>query len=160
MKQIGRLVEKANLYQRNATMLHVQPQQNKKLFNKEIGDLGETVAAAYLKRKGLTILDRNYRKKWGEIDIVARDTDRIVHFVEVKTVSYETRTDLEAAVTRRTWRPEENVHPYKVKKLSRAIESWLLQKNWQGNWVIDVLAVRLVPREKYARVKFIPNIVL
>lgn len=141
-------------------MLHVQPIENRKRHNKDTGALGEDVAAIYLKKKGFEILDRNYLKKWGEIDIVARGTDKKVHFVEVKTVSYETRVDLETAVTRRTWRPEENVHPYKIRKLSRAIESWLLERNYLGEWVIDVIAVRLLPREKYATVKYIPDIVL
>ena len=81
-----------------------------------------------------------------------------MHFIEVKTVSYETKQQLQAAVTRRTWRPEENVHQYKLIKLQRAIESWLIEKQYDGEWQIDVVAVRLVPREKYATAKFIPNV--
>jgi len=133
---------------------------NSKSTNKQIGSWGETIATNYLKRKGYTILDRNYLKKWGEIDIVARGTNGKIHFVEVKAVSYETKRHLSNAVTRRTWRPEENVHFFKLKKLNRVIESWLMEKNYTKEWQIDVIAVRLVPREKYASLKLIPNIVL
>lgn len=131
-----------------------------KYCNKETGDLGETIATNYLKNKGYTILDRNYTKKWGEIDIVARGTNGKVHFVEVKTVSYETRQHLNESVARRTWRPEENVHQYKLRKLKRAIETWVMEKNYNGELQIDVIAVRVVPREKYGRIKLFDNIIL
>ena len=130
-----------------------------KAKNKEIGKIGEDIAENYLKNKGFDILCRNYLKKWGEIDIVTRRTDKI-HFIEVKTVSYETKQDLKQAVTHGTWRPEENVHAYKLRKLSRAIESWLMENNCDLDWQIDVMAVRIVPREKYATVKYIPNVIL
>ncbi len=127
--------------------------------NKVIGNYGEEIASNYLKRKGFNILNRNYLKKWGEIDIVARGTNK-VHFVEVKTVSYETKTYLNGSVSRGTWRPEDNVHSYKLKKLSRAIESWLMEYKYEGEWQIDVLAVKVVLSEKYASVKYLPNIIL
>ncbi len=134
--------------------------KSNKAKNKEIGAFGETIASNYMRKQGFIILNRNYLKKWGEIDIVARGTDGIVHFIEVKTVSYETKQRLQEAVTRRTWRPEENVHPYKLRKLNCAIESWLMENDYNGKWLIDVIGVRIVPREKYATVKFIPNIIL
>ena len=127
--------------------------------NKKIGNYGEEIGSNYLIRKGFEIIERNYLKKWGEIDIVARRTDT-VHFVEVKAVSYETKDYLFSGVSRGTLRPEDNVHAYKIRKLSRAIESWLLENQWQGEWQIDIIAVRIVPREKYATVKYIPNIIL
>jgi putative endonuclease len=131
----------------------------KKKNNKLIGNYGEEIAAKYLSAKGFEILDRNYLKKWGEIDIVTRRTGTI-HFVEVKTVSYETKQQLTDSVSRGTWRPEDNVHAYKIKKLSRAIESWLMERRYEGEWQIDVVAVKLVTREKYATVKYLPNIII
>ena len=50
------------------------------------GASGEELAGRYLKALGYSILDRNFRAKTGEIDIVARDRDTIV-FVEVKTAA-------------------------------------------------------------------------
>ncbi len=140
-------------------MLHVQPFISKKENNKKVGNYGEEIASLYLQKNGFEILNRNYLKKWGEIDIVARRTGK-VHFVEVKTVSYETKNQLSASVSRGTWRPEDNVHAYKLKKLYRAIESWLMEYKYEGDWQIDVMAVKVVTREKYATVKYIPNVIL
>ncbi len=133
-------------------------QSDKQGKKNQTGAYGEEIAANYLKKYGFTILDLNYLKKWGEIDIVARGT-KGVRFVEVKTVSYETKQDLQAAISRGTWRPEENVHYSKIQRLNRAIESWILEHNYEGGWEIDVIAVRIVPRERYATVKYLPNIV-
>ncbi len=51
---------------------------------KQFGESGESLAVRHLKRAGYRILERNYRTKLGEIDIIAKDHDTIV-FVEVKT---------------------------------------------------------------------------
>jgi putative endonuclease len=135
-------------------------EQSKKSGKKnQIGAYGEQIAATYLNKKlGFEILETNYLKKWGEIDIVARETS-MIRFIEVKTVSYETRSALDAAVARGTWRPEENVHQAKLQRMYRAIESWLMDHEYDGEWEIDVVAVRIVPREKYATVKYLPNVV-
>ncbi|HMO77647.1 MAG TPA: YraN family protein [Candidatus Paceibacterota bacterium] len=127
--------------------------------NKIIGNYGERIAAKYLISKNFEILKLNYLKKWGEIDIVARRTGK-VHFVEVKAVSYETKQLLDSSVSRGSWRPEDNVHPHKIKKLSRAIESWIMEYKYEGEWQIDVIAIKLVLHEKYATVKYLPNIIL
>jgi putative endonuclease len=127
-----------------------------------VGGQGEKIAENYLKKKGFTILATNYLKKWGEIDLIAREmlnNKSLVHFVEVKTVSYETKADLQRAVSYGTWRPEENVHYAKIQRLNRAVESWIMESNYEGQWQIDVAAVRIVPREKYATVKYISNVV-
>ena len=138
-------------------------QTDKRGLKNEVGAYGEEIAAKYLKKLGHTILDTNYLKKWGEIDIVSRETSNnnvIIHFVEVKTVSYETKYDLEKAVSYGTWRPEENVHPLKIQKMNRAIESWLMEHQSDDDWQIDVIAVRIVPRERYATVKYLENIII
>lgn len=55
-----------------------------KKVNSDIGRYGEELAAAWLKNKGYTIIVRNYRKPFGEVDIIALDCGCLV-FVEVKT---------------------------------------------------------------------------
>lgn len=138
-------------------------QTDKKGERNKVGAYGEDIAAKYLEKQGQKVLERNYLKKWGEIDVISRETTKnksIIHFVEVKTVSYETKHDLEQAVSYGTWRPEENVHPEKIKRMYRTIESWLMEKNCDLEWQIDVIAVRIVPREKYATVKYLPNIII
>jgi len=138
-------------------------QTNKKGRKNEIGAYGEQLAVNYLKNKGFIVLEVNYLKKWGEIDIVARetigDTD-IIRFVEVKTVSYETIAALERAVTHETWQPEDNVHFKKIQRMNRTIESWLLENQCYLEWQIDIAAVRIVFADKYASVKYIPNVIL
>ena len=131
----------------------------------EIGKIGEGIACKWLISRGFIIIQQNYWKKYGEIDIVARlpgrkagETDKI-HLIEVKTVSYETRQDLRYAVSHETWRPEENVHKEKQRRLKNAIEAWLIENKYAGKWQIDILTVRLVPREKYAQVKLIENVI-
>ena len=52
--------------------------------NVELGKHGEDIAADYLKRSGYSIITRNYRRRFGEIDIVASKDSTLV-FVEVKT---------------------------------------------------------------------------
>ena len=65
-----------------------------------LGRWGEDLAAAYLQQRGMVILERNFRGKRGEVDIIARDGDDLV-FVEVKTRSSCTFGTPQEAVNRR-----------------------------------------------------------
>jgi len=119
---------------------------------KKIGALGENMACRFLMKHGFRILDKNYSKKWGEIDIVA-EKDRVFRFIEVKSiVSYETSEH----------RPEENVHYQKLKRLSRVIQTYLLDKkvSYETEWQIDVLAVFLDLKNKKAKFRFTENIII
>lgn len=59
--------------------------ENKMKFTtKQIGDFGEKYTVKYLKKNGYKLLERNYLKRYGEIDIIAENKEYIV-FVEVKT---------------------------------------------------------------------------
>lgn len=53
------------------------------MSGREIGVLGESVALGYLARKGYSLVQRNYRTRYGEIDLILRDGEALV-FVEVK----------------------------------------------------------------------------
>ena len=127
--------------------------RNKKMVqtNKQkIGEIGEDVACVFLEKHGYKIIDRNYRKKWGELDIVAKK-DGVLHFVEVKSVSRVTE-----------YEPEENVHPWKIKRLHRAIQTYLLEKNVsdETEWQLDILAVFLDLTTRKAKFRFTENIIL
>jgi putative endonuclease len=124
---------------------------------KEIGKLGEGIAALFLMKQGFTIVEQNYWRKWGELDIVAKK-DEVIHFVEVKTVSHETKGDLEQAISRETWHPEEQVHQFKLHQIHKALETWIADNNYEGDWQIDVIGVRVVPRETFSTINFIENI--
>lgn len=121
-----------------------------------VGKIGESVVARYLLTGGYSILSRNYRKKWGEIDIIAQKNN-IIHFIEVKTVSRE-NIDFVA----NDWAPEENVHPQKLKRIVRAIQSYIMEKDFSEDevWQIDVVGVLLNLDEKKARIRVTENVVI
>ena len=52
----------------------------------QLGKLGEDLACRFLVYKGFKILERNFRKPWGELDIIAKSPDKTLVFVEVKTM--------------------------------------------------------------------------
>lgn len=133
-------------------------QQAKKGQKNKVGAYGEEITCNYLKKAGFTIVEQNYLKKWGEIDVVAQKGS-VIHFVEVKTVSHETKQALDRAVSQQTFRPEENVHAHKLRRMYRAIETWLAERKYAGEWQIDVAAVRIVIAEKYATIKYISNVI-
>ena len=122
----------------------------------EVGVVGEKVAEEFLISKGHRILARNYRKPYGELDIVSV-LGGVVHFVEVKTVSHGTGS---GDAPSGSFRPEENVHPQKIKRLLRTIESYILERNVEGDWQFDVIAVYLDEETKTARVRFLENVIL
>ncbi len=142
-------------------------------YKRYIGNLGEDIACQFLVERGFIIKDRNYLKKYGEIDIVA-EKDKLLHFIEVKSVSRleKSRRSLGARHKnniqdgRSGYSPEENLHPWKLKRLARTIESYLLdkKKNVKGglnsDWQFDAIVVFLYANEKTAEVKFLQNIML
>jgi len=140
-------------------MFHMELFPTKWLKTKEVGNLGEQIAAKYYKDNGFRVLEMNYLRKWGEIDVIAEKAGK-VYFIEVKTVSYGTKLALDQAIADKIWRPEERVDDFKLKKLHRVIDTWLKDKKWIGDWQIDVAAVRIVPHETFATIKIIPNVIL
>ena len=122
-----------------------------------IGKIGENEAEKFLKRQFYRIIERNYWKKWGEIDIVA-DKDEIIHFIEVKTVSREIVPEEESD----NYSPEDNIHPWKRKRLSRVIETYLLDRRIDENrdWQVDALAVYLNGEGKVKKVDHLEDIIL
>jgi putative endonuclease len=118
-------------------------------LRKEVGRLGEEVASQFLERKGFTILERNYRKPWGEIDIIA-EKGNIVRFIEVKAVS---REKLPSDVSRETseYQPEEMAHSTKLRKVARTAELYMENKNDQREFQIDVVGVFLEMKTRQAR---------
>ncbi len=68
--------------------------------NKNTGQTGEDIAAGYLKKNGYLVIERNYRQKGGEIDIIATKGDSLI-FVEVKTRTSDTFGSPDEAVTKK-----------------------------------------------------------
>jgi len=122
----------------------------------EIGILGEDIATMFLKKHGYNVFTRNFLRKSGEIDIVARK-GRKWHFVEVKTFACN---NLVRVSRESDWfRPEENVSREKFLKLSRVIQMFLIEYKVKEDWQIDVCSVLVDENTKKAKVTYIPNII-
>ncbi|MDA8430973.1 MAG: YraN family protein [Geobacteraceae bacterium] len=102
--------------------------------NKGTGLLGEEVAANFLIARGFRILERNFRCKGGEVDIIARDPgDKSLVFIEVKA-----RRGLSYGV------PQLAVTPFKQHQISKASLTWLsLNRLHNANARFDVIAILL-----------------
>ncbi len=137
-----------------------------KNFSKEptekqkVGQIGEDYACEYLEKNGYKIIERNFLKKWGEIDVVVKKGSKI-HFIEVKSVS--TSIDSVTHVTNTSdYRPEDNVHPWKLQRLSRAIQSYLLERDVsdETDWQFDLLTVYIDKDKGLRQVEALEDIVL
>jgi putative endonuclease len=99
---------------------------------KAVGKLGEKLAIQYLERCGYQLIEMNYRKGRGEIDIIAIREGLLV-FAEVKTCSYSHRKSM----------VEDKVSWYQREKIRQTADHYLSEINWKGNIRFDVLIVYL-----------------
>jgi putative endonuclease len=122
-----------------------------------VGDLGEDEAVKYLKKQGFTIIERNYLRKWGEIDIIAKKKG-ILYFVEVKTITsnfYVQGIDW--------YKAEDNIHRRKIQRLKRAMQSYLAEQGTsiEADWEFSVITVvlRRKTRELY-KLEHLENLII
>ncbi len=114
----------------------------------DIGKQGEDLAVQFLKKKGYKILERNFHKRYAEIDIIAIDGDTLV-FVEVKT-----RTSDEFG------NPLEGIGPWKQKALKRAALFYKsIHQELPEGLRIDAVAVSLSPARVVAQIELVKNII-
>lgn len=106
--------------------------------SRQIGDKGEDVAALYLERKGIEILERNWRCSFGEVDIIARDDNTII-LLEVKTRTM--RNNEERVI------PELAVGSRKRAKYEKLALIYLAKQVQVDSVRFDVAAVRLVDKD-------------
>ena len=133
---------------------------DKRTEKRKIGDVGENIACKFLMKRGFEIVERNYSKKWGEIDIVAKKTNKL-HFIEVKSVSH-----VPVSGETNNYKPEDNLHPWKLQRLSRVVQTYLL--GYKGNigvsyetdWQFDVAIVYLDLKKMEAKVNYMEDIIL
>lgn len=143
------------------TMADTQKQQ--------VGKRGEDLAAEYLQQQGFSIVDRNYWKPWGEIDIIARREGEL-RFVEVKTVTRRPPPPPASQCAPSSieegedddYEPEENIHPWKLKRLRRVIETYLLANEWVDDedldWQFDALAVYVNPAGDLLKIEHLEDL--
>ena len=108
--------------------------------NRSTGELGEEVAANFLIARGYRILERNFRCKGGEVDIIARDPgDKSLVFIEVKA-----RRGLSYGV------PQLAVTSFKQRQISKAALTWLSKNRLHDtNARFDVIAILLHTGESH-----------
>ncbi len=123
---------------------------------RRFGNLGEDLACQFLMKRGFKIVKQNYLKPWGEIDIIATK-GKTYHFIEVKSVAGGINNG--EGVTQETFRPEENVHPKKLERLYRTIETYLMESNITDDWQLDVVTVKIDQNNKQATIEIIENII-
>lgn len=128
-----------------------------KTKKREIGDFGENIALKFLIKRGFILVERNYLRPWGEIDLIVTKGSEY-HFVEVKTsVTYET----EGNVNHETLRPEENIHPKKIERMNRTVQTYCMDNNIEDeNIFIDAVIVYVSKDFARAKVILLDNIVL
>ena len=125
----------------------------------KIGEIGENIATRFLVKQNFSILERNYTKKWGEIDIVAQKNN-MLYFIEVKSVSRDSFPVSQETLDGH--RTEDNMHPWKLKRMSRTIQTYLLSRKVlaETKWQVDLLVVYLDLKNKKAKVKVVEDIIL
>ena len=126
---------------------------------KELGNFGERIACEWLESNEFLIILTNYTKKWGEIDIIAQKFKKL-HFIEVKSVTREILDDVLSGND--SFRPEDNIHPWKLKRISRTIQSYVLENEIgdDKDWQFDVMTVYLDTDKKEAKVEFMGDLIL
>lgn len=115
----------------------------------EFGSFAESLADKFLKKRGYEILGRNYRKPWGEVDIIA-EKEEIIIFVEVKASDSPAPKGFE---------PEKRVNNDKIKRIKRAAQTYIQQKNLDDrSWQIDLIAIELNKDWGTAKITHFKNI--
>lgn len=101
----------------------------------ELGKFGEDTACEYLLEKGYKIIGRNFRKPWGEIDIIAKAPDKTLIFFEIKTMRKN-----EGGI-----QPEDQMTRNKISRLKKiAVYYAALNQNLineRAGWRIDLLTL-------------------
>jgi putative endonuclease len=110
---------------------------------RQLGDAGEDLAAAALKKQGYQILERNYVTPLGEIDLIARHRGELV-FIEVKTRRSDKFQD-----------PRDAVTPAKQARLQR-LADYYLQRKRLGEVEIRFDVVGITWEDDQPRVNIIP----
>lgn len=107
-----------------------------------IGKIGENKACEYLVKNGYKILKRNWREKWDEIDIIAKQRSGTIVFFEVKTLENKGSEGSGGGLM-----PEDNMTKSKISKISRACLSFAAKNenliNEKKGWRLDLLSLTI-----------------
>ncbi len=113
------------------------------------GNIGEEAASKFLTTLGYKIIERNYRKNYGEIDIIAIDGSTLA-FIEVKT-----RKGKAFGL------PEEAITPWKINHLIKSVKFYqLTHAKLSGDIRIDVVSITLSEDDNVEKIKLFKNITM
>ncbi|MDO8429175.1 MAG: YraN family protein [Candidatus Daviesbacteria bacterium] len=113
----------------------------------QTGNQGENLACEHLNKLGYKIIERNFRIRGGEIDIIALDKDELV-FVEVKT-RYSHQFGL----------PLESITPWKIKFILKAALFYILKVKWGDRpYRLDAVLVDYAEDKNDPKIEVIKNI--
>lgn len=117
----------------------------------EVGKIGEGLARDYLKKQGYKIIEQNYKTRYAEIDLIAKESaggQDVLVFFEVRTKIGE---DLGS--------PEDTLNKNKLRKILQNTLSYLAFKKWQGPARIDAVCIVLNPDQTISRLTHHENII-
>lgn len=115
--------------------------------NLPLGRYGEDLAVKYLRSKGYKIIEKNFRCRVGEIDIIIQDKETLV-FVEVKT-----------RYSQDFGKPEEAITPRKLKSIIKTLEFYKnLHLDLPESLRIDAILIELSPTGEVKRFEHLKNI--
>lgn len=119
------------------------------------GELGEKICVQYLLKNGFTILETNYTQKHGEIDIIAKKSNKI-HFIEVKS------SKITPYVSYETYNPANNLTRSKIYKLHKTIATYLNEKcvSHETEWFLDLYCVFIDETKNKHKIRVLENIIL
>lgn len=103
----------------------------------QIGLAGEDIACIFLARKGFRIVERNFRKPWGEIDIIATKAGT-VRFIEVKASKQKLENISRENIVSH---PEEQLHSRKIDKVARTAQLYMQNKGDSREYQLDAVTV-------------------
>jgi len=95
-----------------------------------IGSSYERAAANYLEEQGLVIIEKNWRTKWCEVDLVARDAKGAIHIIEVR---YRASSDSGDGL--------ESISQRKQRQLIHAARRWIMLRGAPVGIQIDVIGI-------------------
>lgn len=118
------------------------------IIRNPVGKKGEDLATEFLKNKGYKILERNYRKKYAEIDIIAISPDKTLVFVEVKT-----RTSQKFGT------PFEAITSWKIRPVTQLAQYYqTTHPNLPDTMRIDAIAVEMNENGLLGKIEHLENI--
>ncbi len=111
------------------------------MYTRKTGVEGEEIGRKYLEERGYVLIEKNYRCKWGEIDLVMKKDEELV-FCEVK---YRKNSKFGM--------PQESVGFRKQQRIMKSISCFLKERSFCGKWRIDVLGILGVRDRSFFHIK-------